>query len=248
MAAAYAVACWRRRTGLADLALLRDGRRRPADLLLLVPPVVAALYAVSKYTWWAGEPRYLFTAYPALALGLAALVPRRPARPRRPAVPRTATVAAALVLAVGGTSVLTAVRHAGDGVPGRDGCLAAGVDWLAGHRITAAYSDYWTGMPLQLAAGDRVSIGPMRAGRTKFPELRRAADAAPPVYVLGHLPDPMHQQPDQVTAMDQALARHRVTASRTAVGCLTVYTDLRPALRPWQLGLGLPMPALALAR
>ncbi len=235
LAAAYAVACWRRRAGLADLVLLQDGRRRPADVLLVVPPVVAVLYAVSKYTWWAGEPRYLFTAYPALALGLAALVPRA----RRPAV--TVPVAAALVLTVGGTSVLTAVRHAGDGDPGRDACLAGGVDWLTGHGVTAAYSDYWTGMPLQLVAGGRVSIGPMLAGRRKFPELREAADAAPPAYVLGHVPDPMRQQEDRVVAMDRALAGHAVTATRTTVGCLTVYTDLRPALRPWELGLGQPM-------
>ena len=173
-------------------------------------------------------------------LGLAALVPtsNRTGRSRRLAVP----VAAALVVAVGGSSVLTAVRHAGTGDPGRPDCLAGAVDWLAGHGITAAYSNYWTGLPLQLAAGDRVSIGPMRGGRNKFPELRHAADAAPPSYVLGQLTDPMRQDPDQVAAMDRALAEHAVAATRTQVGCLTVYTNLRPALRPWELGLGLPMP------
>ncbi len=238
--AAYAFACWRRRAGLLDMLLVRDRRRAPADVLLLVPPVLVVLYAMSKYTWWAGEPRYLFTAYPALVLGLAALVPapEETGRSRRLAVP----VVAALVVAVGGTSVLTAVRHAGDGDAGRADCLAGGVDWLSGHGITAAYSNYWTGLPLQLAAGDRVSIGPMRAGRNKFPELRHAADAAPPSYVLGRLADPMGQEPDLVAAMDRALAEHAVTVTRTQVGCLTVYTDLRPALRPWQLGLGLPMP------
>jgi hypothetical protein len=138
--------------------------------------------------------------------------------------------------------VLTAARHAGDGDPGRDACLHGAVGWLVSRGITAAYSDYWTGLPLQLAAGDRLSIGPMRGGRNKFPELRHAADAAPPSYVLGHLRDPMGQDEDQVAAMDRALAEHAVVATRTAVGCLTVYTDLRPARRPWELGLGLPMP------
>ena len=97
-------------------------------------------------------------------------------------------------------------------------------------------------MPLQLAAGDRLSVGPMRGGRTRFPQLRRAADAAPPTYVLGHLADPMGRDEDQVAAMDRALASHAVAANRSTVGCLTVYTNLRPALRPADLGLGLPAP------
>jgi hypothetical protein len=153
-------------------------------------------------------------------------------------------VAAMLAIAVGGTSLGTAVRHRDDGDAGRDGCLRAAGAWLAEHGITAAYSDYWTGMPLQLLAGDLhgLSIAPMNSGRGKFPGLRYAADAAPPAYVLSHAGDPMGQADDQVAAMDRALAGHGVTAVRRQVGCTTVYTDLRPALRPWQLGLGPPLP------
>ncbi|HVQ90513.1 MAG TPA: hypothetical protein VMU51_05705 [Mycobacteriales bacterium] len=280
LAAAYLAGCWWRRRGLAGLLLLRaGGDRRPADLLLLVPPVVVLFYLLSKYTWWAGEPRYLFAAYPALALGLAALPPRRrPAGPARVgALGRFAgpggaagpdrrlgarawlgaagrsgrvgrlgapLVAAALVVTVGATSLATAARHAGDGDARRDDCLRTAGNWLADHGVTAAYSDYWTGMPLQLLAGDRhrLSVAPMNSGRAKFPALRYAADAAPPVYVLSRAPDPMGQAPDQVAAMDQALARDRVTATRTQVGCTTIYTDLRPARRPWDLGLGKPLP------
>jgi 4-amino-4-deoxy-L-arabinose transferase-like glycosyltransferase len=274
LAAAYLYACWRRRSGLLALLRLRADGRAPADLLLLVPPVATGLYALSKYTWWAGEPRYLFAAYPALALGLAALPPRqRPAgatrRAGRPAAVASyragrtrragwaaavasyragrtrwagwaAAVAVALLVVVGATSVGTAVRHAGDGDAGRDDCLRQAAGWLAGHRVTAAYSDYWTGMPLQLLAGDGygLSVGPMDSGRAKFPELRRAADAAPPAYVLSHAPDQLGQAPDQVEAMDRALAAHHVRATRTQVGCTTVYTDLSPPLRPWELGVG----------
>jgi hypothetical protein len=241
LAAGYGYACWRRRAGLLALVRLRTDRRQPADLLLLVPPVVVAGYAASTFSWWAGEPRYLFAAYPALALGLAAIPPGRQLG-RRVGGP---AVAAALVAVVGVTSIGTAVRHAGDGVAGRDDCLRAAAGWLAGHRITAAYSDYWTGMPLQLLAGDRygLSIGPMNSGRAKFPQLRHAADAAPPVYVLSRLPDPMGQAPDEVDAMDRALAEHGVTAVRTQVGCTTIYTGLTPARRPWELGRGKTLPA-----
>jgi 4-amino-4-deoxy-L-arabinose transferase-like glycosyltransferase len=236
LAAGYLYACWRRQSGLLALLRLRPGRRRPADLLLLVPPVVAGCYAMSTFTWWAGEPRYLFAAYPALALGLAALPPRR--RVAGPAV------AAALVAVLGVTSVATAVRHAGEADAGRDACLRDAAGWLAGHGVTAAYSDFWTGLPLQLLAGDRygLSVGPMNSGRAKFPELRHAADAAPPAYVLSRAPDPMGQAEDQVAAMDRALAARGVTATRTQVGCTTIYTDLSPALRPWELGLGKTLP------
>jgi 4-amino-4-deoxy-L-arabinose transferase-like glycosyltransferase len=237
LAAGYLFACWRRRAGLLALVRLRAAGRQPADLLLLVPPVVAVSYAASTFTWWAGEPRYLFAAYPALALGLAALPPRR-----RLAGPVSA---AALVAVLGATSVGTAIRHAGDGDPNRDDCLRQAAGWLAGHGVTAAYSDYWTGLPLQLLAGDRpgLSIAPMNSGRGKFPELRHAADAAPPAYVLSRTPDPMGQAGDEVAAMDRALAAHGVTADRTEVGCTTVYTDLSPALRPWELGRGKTLPA-----
>jgi 4-amino-4-deoxy-L-arabinose transferase-like glycosyltransferase len=238
LTAAYGLACWRRRRGLLDIALLRDRWRAPSDLLLLVPPVVAVLYAVSKYAWWSGEPRYLFAAYPALALGLAALAPRTGRR-------WVATgVSGALLIAVGGTSIGTALRHAGDADASRDTCLQQAADWLADNGVTAAYSDYWTGTPLQLLTGDRLGlrIGPMWGGRNKFPELRHAADAAPPAYVLSHVRAPMGLDEDQVMAMDRALREHGVTATRTQVGCVTVYTNLRPPMRPVELGRGLPMP------
>jgi 4-amino-4-deoxy-L-arabinose transferase-like glycosyltransferase len=255
LAGAYAAGCWRRRHGLLDLVRLRAGEARAdearaADLLLLVPPVVLAFYAFSKFAWWAGEPRYLFAAYPALALGLTALPPRRerlaplPENPRHLLVPLPAAVAAALVVAVGGTSIGTAIRHSADGDAGRDGCLRTAGRWLADHGVSAAYSDYWTGLPLQLLAGDqhKLAVAPMNSGRGKFPALRYAADAAPPAYVLSHADDPMGQAPDEVAAMDRALASHRVAAVRREVACTTVYTDLRPALRPWELGLGVVLP------
>jgi hypothetical protein len=264
LAGAYLVACWRRRHGLAALVLLRaDGARRPADLTLLVPPVVVLFYVLSKFAWWAGEPRYLFAAYPALALGLAALPPGRPPHDGRPPdhaphrpppgrrphgrpIGRLAgpLVATALLLAVGGSSLVTVIRHGGDGDAGRDDCLLAAGGWLARHGITAAYSDYWTGMPLQLLAGDRygLSVAPMNSGRAKFPALRYAADAAPPAYVVSRALDPMGQAEDQVAAMDRELAGHGVAATRTQVACVTVYTDLRPALRPWELGMGRTLP------
>jgi hypothetical protein len=233
----YAVAVVRR---------LRSGRSAPTDMLLLIPPIVALLYAASPYTWWTGEPRYLFAAYPALALGIAALVPRSlgclDAPSRRSRVARR-FVAFAVLAFWAGTSATFLARHHDDGPRGLPGCLVAATGWLRGHGITHIYSDYWTGMPLQFYTGDRLLVAPIGGGRTKFPEGRHIVDADPdPVYVAGHIRDPMDEEPDHVAQVDAALATHGIRSQRTEVGCLVVYEHWRPLQRPWEIGLGLPMP------
>jgi hypothetical protein len=236
LAVAYATAGWRRRHGLADLVRLRGCRRRPTDLLLTVPPVVTVLYMASDNTWYAREPRYLFVAYPALALGLAALVPRH----GKAAV----ATAASLLLVVGGTSVATLAQQRDNGPRDLLGCLDKAADWLVRNDHRVVYADYWTGQPLQFAAGDRLTVAVEGGGRWKFPEARWAADAAPAVtYVAAHVLDPMGQEEDPVVVHDRQLAKHFVQARRTDLGCLVVWADPRPAMRPWEIGLGGPMPA-----
>jgi hypothetical protein len=243
LAVAYMVAVWRRRRGLADLLTLRAAHRRPADLLLLVVPVTAVLYALSKYTWFTGEPRYLFAAYPALALGLAALVPA-PGTGRRWRARVPVAAGTALLVLVGGTSVGQLVRHHGEGPRDLPGCLTAAAGALSAQGVRAVYANYWTGLPLQFYAGDRLLVGPVNGGRNKFPEARRVLDAEPhPVYAAGHVPDPMGQERDFVQVMDEAFARHGVRVHRRQLGCLVVYSDLDPVLRPWELGVGTRMPS-----
>jgi hypothetical protein len=232
---------------VAVVRRLRSGKSAPTDMLLLTPPTVALLYAASRYTWWTGEPRYLFVAYPALALGIAALVPRFPGRSldglsrRSGMARRSAAVAVLTVWAC--TSATFLARHHDDGPRDLPGCLTAANAWLRGHGVTHIYSDYWTGMPLQFYAGDRLLVGPVGGGRTKFPEGRHVVDADPnPVYLAGHIRDPMDEEPDHVAQVDAALAAHGIRSQRTEVGCVVVYEHLRPLERPWEIGLGLPMP------
>jgi hypothetical protein len=98
-------------------------------------------------------------------------------------------------------------------------------------------------MPLQFYAGDRLLVGPVGGGRTKFPEARHIVDADPdPVYVAGHIRDPMDEEPDHVAHVDAALASHGIRSQHTEVGCVVVYEHWRPLERPWEIGLGLPMP------
>jgi Dolichyl-phosphate-mannose-protein mannosyltransferase len=239
LAAAYLVAVYRRlvsrgRSGDHDPAGADiEPAPRPTDILLLAVPVTAVLYALSKYTWFIGEPRYLFAAYPALALGVAALIPA--------AGRRAVAAGAAVTLLWAGTSAGLLAAHHDDGHGDLSACYRTVADWLQSHRITVVYSDYWTGLPMQLAAGDRITVGLVEGGYTKFPENRRAADTvADPVYVAGHVIDPMDLETDDVQLLDHTLAAHGMTTQRTEVACTVVYQHWRPLHWPWELGIGYP--------
>ncbi|WP_217914367.1 hypothetical protein [Miltoncostaea marina] len=183
--AALGAAAWSRRRGLRDLVLLRRGERRPVDLLIAAALVCPPIYILSDYTWFTGEPRYIFTLYPVLAVLLAAAVGA--VRPRALA----AAVACLLVALVGGLSAAQLAEAIdADGYPP---IQAGGVvrtehadevaDALEAERVTAVYADYWVAYPLQYAAGDRLAVSAFADQR--FPELEAAVAASrePPAYV-----------------------------------------------------------------
>ncbi|CAA9269057.1 MAG: hypothetical protein AVDCRST_MAG41-2842 [uncultured Corynebacteriales bacterium] len=162
LAAAYALAVVRR-TGA--------GGRRPADLLLAVPPVVAVLYALSNSTWYTGTPRYLLVTYPLLAIGVAALFRRL--------LPAVAVVVLSAVLCAGFFTRLPTSPTLAE----RDGALAAAADVLVAEGQPYVYANYWTATPLQYVAGDRLVVATV-GGVVRFPRAQRAVDAAArPVYV-----------------------------------------------------------------
>ena len=113
---------------------------------------------------------------------------------------------------------------------------------LEARGITGVYSDYWTGMPLQMVAGKRLTVAPVAGGRAKFPELRHAVDTSKPVYyVAGHIRDPMDEEVDDVAKVRAALASHHMSARETPVGgCAVLFSDFSPEVRPWQFGIGVP--------
>jgi 4-amino-4-deoxy-L-arabinose transferase-like glycosyltransferase len=162
LAGAYVLAVVRR--------LRAGGPRRPADLLLMVPPAVAVLYAASNSTWYTGTPRYLLVTYPLLAIGVAALVRR--------VVPAVAVVALTAVLCAGfftGQPPSATREH--------DRVLAEVAERLAGEGQPFVYANYWTAMPLQYVAGDRLVVATL-GGVSRFPRAQAAVDAAArPVFV-----------------------------------------------------------------
>ena len=168
---AYLVALVRRR-GLVDLLRGRVAERRPGDMLLAVPPVVLVLWCASDATWYTGTPRYLVGTFPLLAIGLAALVPRRPA------VTPVVAVAACAALAFGFFPTIR-FSHTREG----DAVLRQVTTVLAAEQHTDVYAGYWTAMPLQYVAGDRLTVA-TAIGVRRFPDAQAQVERAPsPVWV-----------------------------------------------------------------
>ncbi|MFL6127444.1 MAG: glycosyltransferase family 39 protein [Mycobacteriales bacterium] len=221
LVAAYAVALLRRR-GLRDFLLLRVSRRRPGDLLLAVPPVVAACYAVSDSTWYTGTPRYLLVTYPLLAVGLAALVPL--GSPTR----RAATALVVVLSAVLTAGFFRDQVRSQPSTRNRDAVLRQVTDRLVAEGETRVRAGYWTAMPLQYVAGDRLVVA-VCGGVARFPAAQAEVAAAPaPVYVGSD-----HDGTDD--RIPAALTARGITFRSTRVGFLTVYDRLSVAAGPADL-------------
>jgi hypothetical protein len=211
-------AVWARRAGLLDLVTLRTGRREPIDLVVASFPLALVLYVLSDYTWFTGEPRYLFTLYPMLALGLAAIVMR--------CGRLTPLVGAALVvLLLGLTTIQLRDAVRADGFPP---VVGGGViysedadDIVAVARqegVEALYAEYWLAYPIQFAAGDALAVSALTVDR--FPalerEVREAAD--PPAFVT--------PEGDGAERMDAALRSLGVRFQRRPAARAVLFYDL----------------------
>jgi hypothetical protein len=178
-------AVWTRRWGIWDLLTLRTARRRPIDIVLVGFLVTPILYGLSSYTWFAGEPRYLFTLYPFLAVGTAAAVF---ALRRRARVIVGSIVVALSALLLGWT--MTTLQASGGFLP----VVAEGpvlsenlpqvADALEERGVTAVYADYWVSYPLQFAGGNRFSVTPYANSHFPAIDARTAADASPGIVAV----------------------------------------------------------------
>lgn len=222
------VAVWTRRGGLADLMRLRTGHREPVDMCLLALVLVPIPYGLSTYTWFTGEPRYLFTVYPFAVLVAAWGICRLPDR-------TAAAVGTAAVLVVGAMTLHTSdvVRNdfggggIADGVHVRADDLPAVVRALRARGVRSARADYWLAYPLQFAAGDQLAVAPY--ANSRFPELDAAVAADPePAYVT---PTPA------ADALQQRITASGSRARRVTVGPITAFIQLDPPRMPQQLGL-----------
>ncbi len=216
-------AAWTRRMGLWDMLTLRMTRRRPVDVVILAFLITPPIYAFAKFTWYAGEPRYLFTLYPLLAIGLAAGVFALTGRAR---MVMAIVLVAASALVLGRTmqqllpAGLATASVSGQLVPSEDApTLAAD---LKAKGVRSVFADYWVAYPLQFAGGDAFVVTPN--GSSHFPAYDARSYADPDAVIVA----PTGAMADATRAQLQATGRRFQTAT---VARYTIFSRIAPPLR-----------------
>jgi hypothetical protein len=226
--AALAATLWFRRRGLLDLALLRRGRRKPIDLLLVCAVLTPLLYAQSsaaRNTF----PGYMYPLYAVVPVLLAA-VPVPAALRRVRWLP--ATMALGLVVALAGSCWLTArafwdrgeyVVPLGTGERIPTDQLPAVVDALVAEGARSVFADYWLANPMQFLAKGRLVVSSSYTYR--FPALTAAAKADPaPALVVPAGP--------RADALRAAIITAGSIARERRIQDLVLFTGIRPGLAP----------------
>jgi len=217
---------WR---GLADLVRLRTARRAPIDLVFAAFVLFAVLYGFSAFTVYTREPRYLFTLYPLLALGLAWGVTRLPRR-------SAGTVGIAVVGVVLAMSIVT-MRTADtlgettghvDRIPIRTQDMPAVAAALEAHGVRALYANYWLAYPIAFAANGAIDVV-ATPGINRFPAMAAA---------LARAPDPAFAAPIGPPAdrLQAAITASGARATRIDVRSIAIFVNVTPPRRPAQLG------------
>lgn len=223
--AVLGAAVWTRRRGLWDLITLRTTRRKPIDLLILAFVITPFIYAASSYTWFAGEPRYLFTLYPFLAIGVAAAVFQARGR-MRPAAATLILAVSALLL----SATMWSVADRGGEIAAADGGLVYTEDLpgvaqtLKDAGVRSVIADYWVANVLQFYGGDELAV--RSTGINHFPSLAARAARDPEaaiVSVTGAGAD----------ALRATLRHARRTFVEIPSGRFTIFSGITP---PWQPG------------
>lgn len=213
--------------GILALLTARTSHRHPFDMVLLGIPITIVAYVSSEYAYFITEPRYLFAAFPILILGLARLVPDR--------LPARAVATAGVLLFVAGPSLTFLVSRADDVAGERDADLARVVDVLEAEGTTFVYAPYWTAMPLEFEAGDRLTVGTM-ALPDRLPDQRRAVDrAADPVWVGSR-----GVNTDDIATTREALDAADISYRERTFGDISVFDRFGRDVRPWDVGLSVP--------
>lgn len=158
----------------------RAGDRR-LQLLCTVVLVYPLVYALSPYTWYVAQPRYLLFLLPFLAL-LAGMAAAGAARGRAAVAVVAAVVVAAGVVGVAGIGGFPAdePKAAGAVVPASTAQVHA---LLRRNGVTRAYADYWIAYRLTFESGERTIVAPIGRWRYK-PYQDEVAAADRPAYVF----------------------------------------------------------------
>jgi 4-amino-4-deoxy-L-arabinose transferase-like glycosyltransferase len=161
---------------LASLAVVVVRRRRSLELVAAIVVPFPFLAALSGFTWYRVEPRYLGLLAPLLALLLAALL-----TDLRVAAPG---LAVATLLSVVGLVRLADVG--GFRFGGSPTTVAPVVRVLDEHGVTRAWADYWVAFRITFLTHERIVVAPVQSSRRRrYDELVARAPRAAHVFVTG---------------------------------------------------------------
>ncbi|MFZ0665090.1 MAG: glycosyltransferase family 39 protein [Acidimicrobiales bacterium] len=218
------LALFRRRRGILNLLRFRTENRSPADMLLLIFGMVVLTFALSSSTWFIGQPRYILSTYPALMIGLAAACPRRPTKKLGAIV----AVILALWLTLTFSYFVNVVPTPTTAT--RDSTLQHVAQVLVSDHETYVYGGYWTAMPLQYFAGNRLHVA-VCFGAERFKPTQLQVDARRhPVYI-GSTLDGSNRD------IRRALGLHHIHYRVRSIGFIWIYYHLGPSAKPTRIGL-----------
>lgn len=218
-------ALWHRRRGLWDLLRLRRGRRKPIDLILLGLAITPILYSLSPFTWFIAEPRYLFTAYPFVAIAVAAGLLAIRVSEFRVAAVTTVLIGSTFIPSV---ALADALKGPGTIIATRSGALYTEdlplVDRvLQDEGVRTAYANVWLAGPLQFSMRGEVLVG--SGWWTQFPDAERAVrQSRSPAVVV-----PTEPAAAEVRRLLEGSGR---TFRETPAGRFTVFTRITPGWHP----------------
>jgi Dolichyl-phosphate-mannose-protein mannosyltransferase len=221
--ALYLRAVWNRRRHIYRVVTLREDPDL-LNALLFVPVLVTVLYALSTSTWFVGAPRYLFSTYPVFMVGIAALC-KDVAWSRSKKTVAVIATAGLLALTIGYFGKIQSPT-----LSEQNAVYEQAVQALVHRHDTNVVATYWTGMPLQYAAGSALNVG-VYSGADRFKSTQRQVYSHRVLTFVGSTVDGSSGQ------ILRALHRHHIGFDLTKIGFLRIYDHLDRHLGPKAIGL-----------
>jgi 4-amino-4-deoxy-L-arabinose transferase-like glycosyltransferase len=217
-------ASWRHRSGILRVLTLKTEGRDPINLLFLVPVVVVVSYVSSASTWYVGQPRYIMTTYPTFFIAIAYLCPTQLSKVAR--FVACTVVAGCVALSLGYFVTTTASPT----LQQRDATLSRVISVLVADHEHDVYAGYWTAMPLEYLATNRVQVA-VCIGAIRFPAIQHSvATHGPPVYIGSSLDG-------SNGVITRALKSHHLRFRARRIGFVTIYDHLSQGATPRRIGL-----------
>jgi len=166
---------WRYKRSFLPVLSVQDRKALGVKLVFLMLVVFSLTFSISKFGWFALEPRYLLPLHSVLPLIFGVFLANTYSASRF-----AFSVLLALLLSchVLGLCVTRTPRHGGEG---KEQEL---ISFLMKKNLVYGYADYWLSYRLTFLSDERVIIAPLRLGNDRYPRYREMIERAPSVCLI----------------------------------------------------------------